>query len=58
MVGKKKILSVCNPIVANFTTVQNEDFPTCRDFLNVRPKAYVPYWNIRLVSGILRNKEY
>ena len=56
MAGKKEIFSVCNPTaedfsvvkssVANFATVQNENFPTCKDCLQVRSKSCVPFWNI------------
>ena len=46
MVGETKIFSVCNPTAEDFSVVQNENFPTCKDCLQVRQKADVPFWNL------------
>lgn len=56
MAGAKEIFSVCNltaedfsvvqSVVANFATTQNENFSTCKDCLQVRQKADVPFWNL------------
>lgn len=55
MTGEKEIFSLCNStaedfsvvksVVENFATVPNEDFLTCKEFLQVRSKSYVPFWN-------------
>ena len=46
MAGAKEIFSVCNLTAEDFSVVQNENFPTCKDCLQVRSISCVPFWNM------------